>query len=253
MSNSQATLKDTPYSNCRLLSPDDILMCRCSRKKADWYVSRGLGEVVEEEPFTVRLTFKPNGLGNHGDDFYLSNRENHCVVCGTDENLTKHHCVPYCFRRYFPEHYKAHTSHDVLLVCESCHRLYEIEAGRVKSEMVRPSHSSSEEAVQTQREWKAWKSARALTTHLDHLSGERFEEMFKCVEDFFGQDFTQEEVLDFANQPTPVMAIFYDWEGYVNRIEDLNGFIRFWRQHFVDYMNPQFLPEHWSIDGRYSR
>lgn len=248
---SQPVLKDIPYSNCLLLSPEGVLMCRCSRKKADWYVTRDLGEVVTEEPYTVRLTFTPNGLGNHGDAFYLSERGNHCVVCGTTEELTRHHCVPYCFRKHFPENYKSHTSHDVLLVCESCHRKYEIEATRIKSEMVRPVVDES--CDQTRKEWFAWKAARAITMHMDNLSGERFEELFQRLVNHFGEDFTDSDIRDFANKPTPLMTIFYDWEGYVNQLEDLNGFIRFWRQHFVDFMNPQFLPDHWSVDGRYSR
>jgi hypothetical protein len=250
---SQPVIKDIPYSNCLLVSPEDILMCRCARKKADWYVSRGLGVVISEDPYTVKLTFTPNGLGNHGDDFYLSPRENNCVVCGTKEDLTRHHCVPYCFRRHFPENYKSHTSHDVLLVCESCHRRYEIEATRIKSDMVRPVGRDSEVENQTRREWFAWKAARAITMHLDNLDGERFEKLFERLEDYFGEDFTAEEVHDFANQPTPLMTIFYDWEGYVAQLADLNDFIRFWRQHFVDFMNPKFLPDHWSVDGRYSR
>lgn len=30
---------------------------------------------------------------------------------------------------------------------------------------------------------------------------------------------------------------------------DLEMFIKEWRQHFLDYINPQFLSEKWSVDG----
>ena len=73
------------YGNCKVLSPDGILMFRCDDKKANWYIKRDLCEVTEDEPLTIKLKFEPKGLGFHEKDFGLSNMQNKCV--NTDRNL----------------------------------------------------------------------------------------------------------------------------------------------------------------------
>jgi len=123
------------YGNCKVLSPENILMFRCDFKKANWYLSRNLGEVVEEEPLTIRLKFEPKGLGNHNKEWGLSEMSNKCVVCGDKEFLTKHHVVPHSYRRFFPIEIKSHNFHDVLSVCVGCHADYELMADDLKLEI----------------------------------------------------------------------------------------------------------------------
>ena len=36
-------------------------MCTCDLKKAEWYVKKGIGELISENPLTVRLKFEPSG------------------------------------------------------------------------------------------------------------------------------------------------------------------------------------------------
>lgn len=43
-----------------MLAPDGFCLSNCDRKKAQWYVDRGLAIVEVEEPFTVRLNFEPS-------------------------------------------------------------------------------------------------------------------------------------------------------------------------------------------------
>jgi hypothetical protein len=33
------------------------------------------------------------------------------------------------------------------------------------------------------------------------------------------------------------------------QVSDVEGFVRRWRQHFVDAMQPRFLPPLWRVDG----
>ena len=42
---------------------------------------------------------------------------------GNIGNLTRHHVVPHCYRRNFPQELKAYCSHDVLPLCHSCHEV----------------------------------------------------------------------------------------------------------------------------------
>ena len=127
------------YDSCRLLSPDGRVLCHCPRKKVQWYVARGLAELVQSEPTLVgRLTFAPAGAGREGDDFYLALKKNQCVVCGAADGLVRHNVVPAEYRRCFPLELKAHKSHDILLLCANCqpkvHRINAAEKERVAEE-----------------------------------------------------------------------------------------------------------------------
>lgn len=110
------------YHNCYLEAPDGETLCTCDRKKADWYVMKELGNVVCEDPFTVRLTFEPSGraLGNVGA-YYTKVKKNECVVCGAEDKFIRKNVVPREYRKYFPLVMKSHQSHDVLLLCPACH------------------------------------------------------------------------------------------------------------------------------------
>ena len=101
---------DRLYGNCQILHPDGSLMCYCAMRKINWYLKRNLATQISNNPVVIKLNFQPKGKGNADNPFYLQERRNICVVCGTQENLTKHHCVPYCFRKHFPNEYKSHTS-----------------------------------------------------------------------------------------------------------------------------------------------
>eukprot|EP00667_Euglena_gracilis_P007754 EG_transcript_7835 len=124
------------YDNCRLLSPAGATLCHCDRRKVEWYVSRGLAEVVEPgPPIVAKLTFEPAGSGRDGDEFYLSLKANRCVVCGAEAHLIRHSIVPTEYRRVFPLELKAHKSHDVVLLCVQCqmkmHAVYRKEKDRI--------------------------------------------------------------------------------------------------------------------------
>lgn len=97
-------LKRPLYDNARLEGPDGTTLCTLSRKKADWYVTRGLGEVVSEdgaEAFVVRLKFAPKGSGHADDRYYIAQKENRCVICGGEDKFVRHHVVPFCYRSEF--------------------------------------------------------------------------------------------------------------------------------------------------------
>lgn len=44
-------------------------------------------------------------------------------MCGSDDSYMKKSVVPHEYRRHFPAVMKNHHSHDILLTCQSCHRL----------------------------------------------------------------------------------------------------------------------------------
>lgn len=121
------TCKKAPYEGGRMEAPDGTLLSFTDLKKSQWYLQKGLATLISEEPYTVRLNFEPSGRNQQGDEawvddqYYCTNRENKCVVCGHNENFLRFHVVPTLYRSHFPDSLKSHRSHDVLLMCFDCH------------------------------------------------------------------------------------------------------------------------------------
>ncbi|XP_067847345.1 exonuclease 3'-5' domain-containing protein 2 isoform X2 [Heptranchias perlo] len=113
--------KSPLYDNCFLHAPDGQPLCTCDRKKAQWYIDKGIGELISEDPFVVKLKFEPSGRPESQQDYYLTTKENLCVVCGKRESYIRKNIVPHEYRRHFPGQMKDHNSHDVLLLCTACH------------------------------------------------------------------------------------------------------------------------------------
>jgi len=235
-----------------MLAPDGTLLCRCHQEKADWYVSRGLAVVESTEPCVVfRLNFQPKGMGNVGEPFYLSDKHNRCVVCGTEDDLTQHHCVPRCFRRNFPEEYKFHTSHDVLPACVSCHTIYEPYAHELKKSLAEQLGLSFNTITPGRGEHsRVIKHALALSRHGEKIPESRRNELYQTLREYFGkQEITEDDIdaaCDLDGWPTP--AEDKCSKLIVESTTDLDEFVIMWRRHFVDIMNPQFLPDYWSVE-----
>lgn len=68
-----------------------------------WYVKKEIGEIVKDDPLTVRLKFEPAGraVGQTGE-YYQKAKENKCVVCGEAEKYNRKNVVPREYRKYFP-------------------------------------------------------------------------------------------------------------------------------------------------------
>ena len=123
--------KKAVYENCKMLSPDGIQLSNCDRKKAQWYVDKGLADIVCEEPFQIKLNFEPSNMQRNrenneedkDDEFYISNRENICVVCGAMNDYSRFFIIPSRYRTHLPHGLKSHRSHDIVLMCFACHEI----------------------------------------------------------------------------------------------------------------------------------
>ena len=117
------TVQKPIYENSMILAPDGEILCKWDKKKINWYLERNLATKISDDPLTIKLKFEPSGRGvtafdgeKFDDEFYVEYRINQWVVCGREENYLRFQIVPSEYRVYFPEKYKAHRSHDVLLV-----------------------------------------------------------------------------------------------------------------------------------------
>ena len=243
------------YDNCKLLDPEGQLLALVDAKRAQWYVKKGLGVVEEENPMTVRLIFQPSNSTNQNDLFYLTRRANQCVVCGTEQDLTRHHVIPQSFRKHFELALKSRSSHDVLAVCRQCHddyNIHEVQFRKVLSERYMTSDSP---IPNSKLERKYSSAARALLGN-HSLPRKREDELLELLIDFLGRWPEEEDLRLLATAYTP-----YQREGcktsseYIVKkltIDELEALAREWRSHFVETMKPKYLPLDWSIDRKFN-
>ncbi|KAG7200487.1 hypothetical protein KM043_001053 [Ampulex compressa] len=255
------------YHNCYLQAPDGDTLCTCDQKKAQWYVSKGLGEIIKKEPFTVRLKFEPSGraLGNVGQ-YYTQVKLNQCVVCGTSDKFIRKNVVPREYRKYFPLVMKAHQSHDVLLLCPPCHEMsnyHDLQLRRQLADMcnaplVGPLTHIRDKCVD---EWRKLHSAVKALKDKTTLPIERQRELEYYILECTGvQEVTpallvtlNEELKNAAfkasrfdklnHQPHGLKVVQY----FKSKESGLVELERIWREHFLRSMKPKYLPSLWSV------
>lgn len=44
-------------------------------------------------------------------------------MCGSEGEYLRHSVVPHCYRQHFPPAMKSHLSHDIVLMCQACHKV----------------------------------------------------------------------------------------------------------------------------------
>lgn len=255
-------IRQTPlYDNCKLLAPDGELLCTCDFRKVTWYIDRGLGTDVTDPggPRTVRLNFEPANRPLLDSHYYTHVKDNVCVVCGSAEALLRKNVVPREYRRNFPEVMKHHISHDVLLLCVRCHQLSNlrdlslrqilsvecdapIESGDI-------GHSREDSKLRSVRA-----AARALLRNRNDIPKVKVALLEDKLKDYFGvEEITDEIVCKASELDTkvydedyvphgPKVADFYRKNGGLVQLE-----LR-WRKHFLESMQPRFLPSFWSVD-----
>ena len=56
-------------------------------------------DMIEEDPLTVKLKFEPSGRPGKDREYYLTEKENKCVVCGREDGYIRKNVVPHEYRR----------------------------------------------------------------------------------------------------------------------------------------------------------
>jgi hypothetical protein len=241
------TLKKQPYDNCKVLNKDGELIFRCNKKRINWYLNRNLATLISED--IIQLNFETKGQGNLGDEFYLQNKHNLCVICGCADHLTMHHIIPRCYRRHFPSFLKSKSSFDIVVLCKRCHNAYEKVASEFKKviadEYGCPVEGTGLVIDLDLREIR--KSASAIKMYGDTMPPEKRERFVKIIEKHLGRAFTEEDIdklskLEFNNRDN----YLYHGQYVIARVEDLEEFVKRWRKHFLEKMKPQFMLENWD-------
>ncbi|GFY67997.1 exonuclease 3'-5' domain-containing protein 2 [Trichonephila inaurata madagascariensis] len=252
------------YDNCQLVAPDGELLCSCDKGKAEWYVYKGLGEKISDEPFTVRLNFEPSGRPKLDNVFYTMEKTNQCVVCGRTENFHRKLVVPSEYRRYFPNLMKKNLSHDVLLLCVQCHKKSNILDQEMRQNFAKLCDAplGCQKNVKYKFNPKLSKvksAAKAL-----HISGGKMpecrqQELKKVICDYYCITSVTDDIINEArNLETSELNDAFVPHGlkvyqYFCENGGLIQFEKLWRQHFLDSMQPQYLPPMWSVEHNHKR
>jgi hypothetical protein len=262
MAKERSNVKKTDlYGNCEVYSPDGELLFLCLPKKANWYLRKtddytgmALGVKMPDRGdgvLRVQLTFEPKGKGNSNDPYSLSKKENRCVVCGTEEDLTKHHIVPHEYRRFMPEEYKSRNSHDVVPICIDHHYEYEANyADKLKMKLSEEYGAPLNGDIYVDKELRrAAGAARALNRHGAYMPLEKVFHLQSIIESFFKVEHVEakhiEQLVELESDTKTVIA--RHGEIIMNNIEDLQGFVEMWREDFLNSMNPGFMPKYWDV------
>jgi len=302
-------MKNPMYDNIQMLDPDSKLLCTISLKKANWYVRKGLAVWKEnnendndgkrdnenidtdEHHATIQLLFEPSHRSNEssntssgsasGEDddakdedlfFNKSIKENICVVCGDDQYHMRHYIVPYCCRSLFPNKFKMHLAHDVVILCPDCHlNCKKIATNRLKG-LERQCRKDPNTAIPhfLDRKLNKVKScASALLQYRRKLPTATIIEYEQLVRDhYFPQQSSattgsgdNEELLTPSLLETAMnLETTFPNPNYIPTSEivvasfctndaEIETFVRDWRQHFVDTMQPEHLPKGWHVDS----
>lgn len=235
------------YDNCEIYSPDDILLGHCNFDKFNWYLRKGLADLINEK--SLRLKFIPTEWNHYTPN--LIKKENICVNCNTGEELTKHHVIPRCYIKYFPIEIKSNNSHDVVLLCGDCHAEYEQEATLLKRELGRKYGAPLDAKREHVHLFKAYSCLTKLMNYQNNHNWNKSKmilNMMYTIETCYPEvTYTDEDLKHLRKKVAELKKIDHG-KLVMDNITDLQEFAEMWRSHFIDTMNPAFMPEGWSVE-----
>jgi len=250
------TRKGNLYEHCRLLNNKGEILANCNKKKIQWYLDRGLGTIVKEEPLTLKLNFVANGPGHKGNKFYLEKKQNVCVGCGTKKDIVRYHVVPLYYRKYFPEFLRSHCSHDIVLLCIKCRaRVNENVMFKKIAEETGVPHDIPK-FVDLPEVAHAKKAASALLRPeiLERIPLDRQKKLRETCAKYLKKSCDEvtpkdlRRILD-RNIREAVSAYVPPGKQIVDNmsLEEVRRLIYRWRQFFLDTVKPQHLSKYWSV------
>lgn len=244
--------KQLIYGNCEVYSPDGELMFRCMEKRIHWYLKRNLATIIRKDPWAIKLNFTPKGKGST-EAHLKSIRNNQCVVCGEEnlEELTRHHIIPYEYRKYFPDDLKTHNAIYVIPLCRSCHETYERYADELKKHIEEKFNAPRQNNFQNY--YHVEKHILTILRHKDVIPKHRLDDIKGMLTKYmadFGMNFCKsdcddDEKLEFhlKNIQNTGYSKNNHAETVIKTCQDLDGFSKKWVTHFVETMKPKFMPD----------
>jgi hypothetical protein len=259
-------LKSPMYDNILMMDPQGQVLSTISYKKAVWYVDRKhLAKWTGAS--TIQLLIQPRGRSN--DAYNTTPKQNICVVCGSSGHVMRHYIVPYAYRSLLPQKYKSHQSHDICILCPTCHlyaeQVYQERMNRLE-ESLRTDPSTAAVTITDHHLQRVKSVALALSRQIDRLPPDRVREYQSLVRQQLqihqDQALTQQELqqalqlecrLPNPNYASGATLVVESLVKHQQSPEEAHGriadFVRDWRHFFVESLQPRHLPAGWSINS----
>jgi len=233
------------YDNCEIYSPDDNLLGHCNFDKFNWYLKRNLAIKISEKQ--LKLKFVPKDWESYAPN--LVKKENICVNCRTKDELTKHHVVPKCYIKYFPLEIKSNNSHDVVLLCSDCHAEYEDIAILLKKDLAIKYNAPLDIKKEHVRLFKAYSCLMQLLNYqetVDWNKSQMIINMMYTVESYDPDIIYNDESLHELRAKVAKVKSTNHGKMVMKHIDDIQEFAEMWRLHFLETMEPAFMPIGWD-------
>jgi len=240
MKRNPSVKKYEPYGNYKIYHPDGFLMFYCSVRRYNWYLKQSLSKPYLDGAI---LLFTPKGTGED-QNILNEQRGNLCVKSGVNYDLTVHHVVPYQYRKELPLIYKDKNSNDVVVLTESIHREYERIAFYLKGDLLK-EYITPEEHDYNTRLIRVQKNIKTIAEHSDKIPADFLWSLEHSLVEFaYDFDIELDEIPDL--QRFNFSKLIVDRYGH----ED---FIVMWKNHFVDTVQPEYLPSWWNPNTVYKK
>lgn len=213
-------------------SQDGRFLSHTSKKRANWYLKRGLAEVLPDGN-NIRLSFIEKEFTPDYNNFKESYQD-YCVCCGTKNNLTKHHVVPQQYFPYLPIEFKEFNHHDLLCMCRTCHNEYETKAIELRDKIY-----SDFVPLYYRRLVRDIHLIKNLKYKRDYKKNDPVKIKNKIDKILEKYDGLIDENYDF------------DINRYLIDTLSVKTFVLIWRYHFYESMDLKHLPEIWKPNNKY--
>jgi hypothetical protein len=255
-------MKKPMYDNIQMFSPEGEILCTIGEKKANWYVRKKLAEWKSNGDMkAVQLLFEPKGKSSEKTVYTISPKQNICVSCGGDEHFMRHYIVPHCYRTLFPEKFKTHMPHDIVILCPDCHLSVEqVTQRRIKrlEASLRKDPATANPVIPSRELHTIRSYSLALQKHSAKLPPVKRAECEGLIRSHFklaDDEALTAELIHQATElethtPNPKYIPGPDLVAATLRTDELiETFVRDWRKDFLDVLQPRFLPTGWSVDS----
>ena len=284
------TMNKPMYDNIMMQDPQGKALSTISMKKAKWYINKELADWVvkeeeheqsensqnnkqEQQQSIIRLRFQPNNNRQNAENnpqqtllYNTAIKANRCVVCGATANYMRHYVVPAAYRTLFPDDYKTHLSHDVVLTCAPCHVSAEQDVHHRRQRLeaaVRTDPVTAKPMILDRHKQRIAKEAAALLQQRHHMPAARIAACTAHVRQFWQLDDEEPLGTDLLVQtsemsyttpnplyiPGPVLVVQPLLDAADDDDRALANFVRDWRTFFLETCQPQYLPVGWSVDS----
>jgi hypothetical protein len=213
-------------------SQDGRFLSHTSKKRANWYLKRGLAELLPDGN-NIKLSFVEKEFTPDYNNFKESYQD-YCVCCGVKDDLTKHHVVPQQYFPYLPVEFKEFNHHDLVCLCRTCHNEYENKAIELKDKIY-----SDFVPIYYRRLVRDIHLIKNLKYKRDHKKNDpvkiknKIDKILEKYDGLINEDFD------------------FDINKYLIETLSVKVFVLIWRYHFYESMDLKFLPKIWKPENKY--